>query len=153
MDQRWIGIVVSGEKITLVDAMVPDDGPVDIISDQTITLQKGDRAKAYEVMYHRIADYARNNGVQRAFIKASAAGQGPIGKAHLLAAELRGVAMCALAGACDVTSLTKAHVSRRFGERKTDEYVKDNDFWRDETTGQSLRIGSREAVIYMLASR
>jgi hypothetical protein len=70
----------------------------------------------------------------------------------LEAAELRGVIMGALANATAVQCLLKAHISKHFGERKVDQYLKDKEFWASETKGQ-LRAGSREAALLILAAR
>jgi hypothetical protein len=86
-------------------------------------------------------------------IKASALSQKGAKKGHLYAAELRGAVMCALAGVTKTECRAKAHVSRTFGERKADEYIKDDDFWSKEVTGQELRVGSREAALVLLATR
>jgi hypothetical protein len=70
---------------------------------------------------------------------------------HLDAAELRGVVMCA-ATVSTVQCLAKNLVSRKFGERKVDEYIKDGGFWDTNMTGD-LRAGSREAAMMLLAAR
>ena len=58
----------------------------------------------------------------------------------------------ALASVTPVSFESKANISRNFGERKVDEYLKDSDFWAKETTGE-LRSGSREAAMVILAAR
>jgi hypothetical protein len=156
MPKRWLGLVVSGQEVKMVDAEIPDDpsAPIVIVSDQTWPLQDGDRAKAYEVMYRQLATYAKENGTSRAVFKASATGKGMIMKlSHLHAAELRGVALCALASITDVETITKSYVSRNFGERTADEYLKDDQFWTKEVTGAALRGGSRPAALVILAAR
>lgn len=40
-----------------------------------------------------------------------------------------------------------------YGERKVDEYLKDNSFWDDQITGAKLKIASREAAMLIIASR
>jgi hypothetical protein len=156
MPERWLGVVVSAEEIKLIDVEMPDDAnaPVVIQGDQTWPLQPGPRTKAYEVMHRQLANYAKENGISRAVIKASATGKGMTMKlSHLHAAELRGVATCALASVTDVETLTKSYVSRNFGKRKADEYLKDNEFWAKEVTGAELRVGSRPAALVILAAR
>jgi hypothetical protein len=156
MPERWLGLVVSGEDIKMVDAEIPDDvnAPIVIQSDQTWPIQAGDRPKAYEVMHRQLVNYAKENGISRAVVKASATGKGMIMKlSHLQAAELRGVAISALASVTDVETITKSYVSRNFGERKADEYLKDNAFWTKEVTGAALRGGSRPAALVILAAR
>jgi hypothetical protein len=152
MSDRWLEIVVSGDRLTVVDVEVTDHGPLILQTDQSWTLQAGDRARAYHVMHQRVADYVREHGIARTVIKASAVSQGKMGKAHLDAAELRGVVMCAAAAGCETQCLAKGHISRTFGERKVDEYVADKGFWEGNVVGQ-LRAGSREAAMILLAAR
>jgi hypothetical protein len=151
--ERWLGVVVASDKLILVDATVDGDKPIVIQSDATWSLQAGSRPDAYRVMHQRIADYAKENGIKRAIIKGSAVSLGGTKKAHLEAAELRGVAACALAGVATVEFETKANISRNFGERKVDEYIKDNKFWAEEVSSGDLRVGSREAAMVILAAR
>lgn len=152
MSSRWIGATVSGEKLVMVDAEVPESGPVVIVADLTVDLPNGDRSAAYCTVYKRLVDYATEKKIDRVFIKESALSLGGTKKGHLLSAELRGVAMAAFASVCPTKTISKASVSRNFGERKTDEYLNDSDFWDGQVSGK-LRTGSREAVMYMLAAR
>jgi len=153
MPERWIGIVVSGSTVVVVDAEVPKSGPLVIQADSTWSLQSGDRASAYTVMHQQASDYIRENQIAKAVIKSSALSTGGTKKAHLEAAELRGVVMCAAASSTDTELLAKGHMSRTFGSRKVDEYVKDSKFWSAEVSGEKLRIGSREAALLLLAAR
>lgn len=152
MTERWIGLVVSGDKVVAVDAKVPEAGPLVIQGDHSWKLQEGDRALAYRVMHQQVADYIKENRISRAVLKASALSLGSVKKAHLEAAELRGVVMCAAASATTVQTLAKAHISRTFGDRKVDEYLIDQDFWASEVAG-ALRAGSREAAMILLAAK
>ena len=145
---------MSAKEIKVVEAEIPDDAnaPIVIQSDQTWAIQPGDRPKAYEVMHRQLANYAKEHGISRAVLKASATGKGMTMKlAHLHAS--RGVAICALAPVTVVKTITKSYVSRNFGERKADEYLKDNEFWTKEVTGATLRGGSRAAALVILAAR
>lgn len=155
MTTRWLGVTVSGDKAILVDATVPDnDDPIIVNADFTVKLQKGSRPSAYASCAHEVADYAREKGVQRAAIKGSAVSQ--MGKptlAHFESAELRGVLIGALAAVCPTETITKANISRNFGDRKADEYIKDEDFWTESFGGVALRAGSREAAFCILAKR
>lgn len=153
MAKRWVGISVSGEKVTMVDASVAATGPITVLSDQSRKLQNGDRAQAYAVMHQQVADYLRDNKVEKVVVKASALSTGSTKLAHLEAAELRGVVIAASASCCEVELYSKAHISRTFGSRKVDDYVKDDGFWSAEMTGVSLRTGSREAAMVLLAAR
>ena len=152
MPDRWLGVVVTGERLTVVDAEVPDDGPLILQADQSWPLQAGNRAKAYHVMHQRIGDYIREHRIARTVIKASAVSRSGMGKTNLDAAELRGAIMCAAAAASETQCLAKGHISRTFGKRKVDEYVADKAFWDSEILG-NLRVGSREAAMILLAAR
>jgi hypothetical protein len=153
MPERWIGLVVASDKVTAVDAEVPDAGPLVIQADHSWPLQKGDRASAYRVLHDQLADYCKEQKVKRAVIKGSAVNRAGTTKAHLEAAELRGVVIAACATVADTEMVAKAAISRTFGKRKVDDYVADNSFWIKEVTGTALRIGSREAAMVLLAAR
>ncbi|MEY8799775.1 hypothetical protein AB9K35_05580 [Leisingera sp. XS_AS12] len=151
MAERWMGIVVSGDKVIVVDAEVPDDGHLVLQNDDTWKLQTGNRATAYDVINRQCRDYLRANGITKVMIKASAISLGSTKVAHLESAELRGVIQAAAASVCETKILKKATLSRTFGERKVDEYTKDDGFWVKHYTGKDLRVGSREAAIMLLA--
>lgn len=153
MPERWLGIVVSSDRLIIVDAQIDGASPIVIQMDETWALQEGDRPQAYRVMHQRIADYARENKISRAVIKGSAVSLRGTKKVHLEAAELRGVVSCALAGVTTVVTPTKAHISRTFGDRKVDAYIKDDKFWTQQVSAGQLRIGSREAAMVILAAR
>jgi hypothetical protein len=85
-------------------------------------------------------------------VKESAVNRGGTTKGHLESAEVRGVVISAASTIAPTEVIAKASVSRTFGSRKADEYLHDNEFWRDQVSG-SLRIGSREAVLILLAAR
>lgn len=154
MSERWLGVVVQGDRVTMVDAEVPDDGgKITILADIPYKLQSGDRASAYSAIAKQIRDYVKENNIKKCVMKASAVPlQGRPNLALLESAELRGVVCCALADTAPVETTTKARISRTFGERKADEYIADDKFWEDNTTGD-LRGGSREAALVILAAR
>jgi hypothetical protein len=154
MPERWMGVVVGSDEVKVVDAEIPydDDAPIVIQGDHTWPLQHGSRPDAYHVMHQQVAGYAKEHGISRAVIKASALSQGGTKLAHLHAAELRGVVTAALAGMTSTTCRAKGHLSKTFGKRKVDEYVQDDAFWAKEAKGQ-LRKGSREAALVVLAER
>ena len=152
MAKRWLGIVVSSDRVNLVLADVDGAPPIVIQADDTWSLQQGDRAKAYHIIHQRISDYARENNLEQAVMKGSAVSLRGTKKVHLEAAELRGVVMSALAGVTNVVTVTKANISRNFGTRKVDEYLADESFWAKKATGGNLRIGSREAAMVILAA-
>ncbi|WP_374303417.1 hypothetical protein [Ferrovibrio sp.] len=151
--KRWLGISVSGDKVIAVDAKINSSGSVIIQSDQSWKLQSGDRNAAYAVMHQQVMDYVQNNGIKKVIVKASALVTGGSTKlAHLHAAELRGVVIAAAASHCTVITLAKALISRTFGNRKVDEYLKDDSFWSSKING-ALRNGSREAAMLLLAAK
>ena len=150
--ERWLGVVVSGNTVTLVDAEVPDIGPLVLQFDQSWPLQQGDRIDAYVVMAQQVTNYAKEHKISHAVIKESAVSLGGTKKAHLASAELRGVVMCALGAVTKTECRSKATISKTFGNRKVDQYTKDDGFWMKEVTG-ALRSGSREAAMVLLAAR
>jgi hypothetical protein len=154
MAERRVGLTVSGDKVVVVDAEVPEDGPIVLLADHTWSLQKGAREDAYHIMYQQVANYLREHGIDRVVLKASAVNmRGSMKLAHLESAEVRGVVIAAARSVCPVRSVAKATISRRFGERTVDEYVKDDAFWTAITEGVDLRAGSREAALLLIADR
>jgi len=155
MTNRWLGLGASKEVVTYVDAEIPDDdGPIVVLGDGTWKVQKGDRSDAYNVLYGQCADYIRENNVKAVFVKASAVtGKGAATLGMLESAEVRGVVIAAAASASKVLQLKKGLVSRTYGERKVDEYVADDSFWDERTTGGKLRKGSREIAMLLIAAR
>jgi hypothetical protein len=156
MAQRCVGFVIVGEMVTVVDAEILDDtdAPLAIVADATWKLQEGERARAYAVLYQRCADYLHENGVGSVVIKASALPTSGAAKLGLLtSAEVRGVVIAAAASVCHVRIVSKAVISRTYGERKVDEYLQDDGFWDDQTQGGKLRKTSREAAMLLIAAR
>lgn len=156
MARRWLGLSASKESVIMVDAEIPDndDDPIIIKSDDTWRVQKGDRAAAYSVLHQQCSDYIKDNGVDAVVVKASAvAGKGSATLGFLLSAEVRGVVIAAAASQCPVKALSKAVISRTYGNRKVDEYVADDAFWADQTEGGALRKLSREAAMLLIAAR
>ena len=140
----------------MVDAEIPDDDdePVIICSDNTWRVQQGDRAAAYNVLHQQCADYIKENNIDAVVVKGSAvAGKGSATLGFLLSAEVRGVVIAAAASQCQVKALTKALISRTYGDRKVDEYVADDAFWAAHTSGGALRKLSREAAMLLIAAR
>lgn len=155
MSKRWVGLVVVGENVTAVDTEVPDDAddPIIVLADDTWRLQKGDKAAAYAVLHQRCADYLQENGVEKVIVKASALPTGTARLGLLNSAEVRGVIIAAAGSVCDVRILSKAVISRTYGERKVDEYLQDDEFWDEQTDGGKLRKTSREAAMLVVAAR
>jgi hypothetical protein len=156
MTKRWVGLSASKEAVTVVDAEIPDnDGPIMVKYDSNWKVQKGsDRGAAYNVLHQQCGDYIRENKIDAVFVKASAVtGQGSAKLGLLTGAEVRGVVMAAAGGLCPVTALSKAVISKTYGDRKVDEYVADDAFWAAHTTGGELRKLSRETAMLLIAAR
>lgn len=156
MTKRWLGLTASKDSVLVVDAEIPDDenDPIIVNSDDTWRVQKGDRAAAYSVLHQQCTDYIKENGIDAVVVKASAvAGKGSATLGFLLSAEVRGVVIAAAASQCPVKALSKAAISRTYGDRKVDEYVADDAFWADQTNGGTLRKMSREAAMLIIAAR
>lgn len=155
MIERWLGLSASKDTVTVVDAEIPsDDGPIVVVSDDSWRIQKGDRAAAYSVLHLLCTDYLKENGIQTVVVKASAVmGKGSAKLGLLTSAEVRGVVMAAAGSVCPVRSLSKAVISKTYGDRKVDEYVADDAFWAAETTGGDLRKMSRETAMLLIAAR
>jgi 2-phospho-L-lactate guanylyltransferase (CobY/MobA/RfbA family) len=152
MTDRWVGITVSGSEVTLVDLEVPAKGPLTVQADRSIKVDKAEnRAVAYETVYRRVEQYLREHKIKHVVVKDSATIQQKANMALLRAAELRGVVVAgAAAGGASVEFAAKAQLSKSFGTRKVDEYLKDEPFWVGNIGGD-LRRGSREAAFVVLA--
>jgi hypothetical protein len=156
MAERCVGFVIVGEVVTVVDVELPDslDEPLTIVADDTWKLQAGEKPSGYTVLHQRCADYLRENGVGSVVVKASALPISGAPKLSLLtSAELRGVVIAAAASVCEVRVLSKAAISKTYGERKVDEYLQDDGFWDGQTQGGRLRKTSREAAMLLIAAR
>lgn len=153
MSERWGTLLVSGEKVTVVDAEIPTSGPLVPQADITWKLQSGDRPAAYHVLSQQCADYLREYKIDKVLVKASATSRSGVKLGHFHSAELRGAIQSSAASVCSVKAISKASLSRNFGERKVDEYTKDEEYWHKHFSGEALRAGSREAAVMLLAER
>jgi hypothetical protein len=155
MAEHWVGIVASGPGVIVVAADIPaeDDRPIVITYDQSWPTQRGSRPAAYAVLHQQCINLLQGRKIDRVFIRASATSRAGMGKAHLDGAEVRGVVAAAAASICPVELLPQAQISKTYGDRKVEEYVKDNEFWAEKTTGGRLRSGSRIAAMLLLAAR
>lgn len=143
-----IGAVVASEKIILVEGEVRDDGTIALIKDEKFNLEDGDRQRAYKTMHQRISDRL-GRGVEQVVLKASSANKFTASQDALHAAELRGVFLSAIPDGVEVKQPHKKNLSRDYGSRKIDEYIKDDDWWSKYFIGE-CRKGSREAAILIL---
>ena len=154
--KRWVSFHVSGNEVGVLDVEVPDDGaePVRIVAQTKWKLQQGDRAQAYGVMAKRCTNYVTEHKVDLVVVKGSATGrvQGSVA-ALLPSAELRGAVIAGSAMAARVEIISKSQVSRTYGQRKVDEYLKDDDFWDDKIDEGNLAKWAREPLMYLSAYR
>jgi hypothetical protein len=155
LSERWAGFLVSGATITVVEATIPDDkdAPIEILSDATWKVQQGSSAQAYDVLYGRCVNFLRDGNVEHAVIKGSATTRGAATLSLLHSAEVRGVIIAAAATAAEVSIVQKSVVSRTYGDRNVDDYLSDDAFWEGRAIGIGLRKTSREAVMYIIATR
>ncbi|MGO8266451.1 hypothetical protein ACC862_09580 [Rhizobium ruizarguesonis] len=147
-----ISAVVTSDKVVLTEGTLNEDRTVTLIKDETLDLEEGDRQLAYVVMHKRLADRL-DKGVGQVVLKASAGGQYAAKTAILHSAELRGVFLSAVPAGVPVKQLQMKSVSRNYGSRKVEAYLKDDDFFAEKFAGVSLRKGSREAAFLLLAAR
>ena len=156
MTKRIIGLSASKDNVIYIDAEIPDeeDAPLLILADGNWKVQNGDRSDAYQVLHQQCADYIREAGIEEAVVKASAVmGRGAARLGMLHTAEVRGVIIAAAASVCSVTQLQKGVISRTYGDRNVDDYIEDDGFWDENTTGQQLRKMSREVAMLVVAAR
>ena len=156
MPKRMIGLSASTNNVVYVDVEVPDDSdePLVVLEDGNWKIQKGDRSDAYQVLHQQCADYIREMDIKEAVVKASAVmGRMSLKLGMLHTAEVRGVVIAAAALECPVTQLAKGVVSRTYGDRNVDDYIDDDQFWKEHTTGKKLRKLSREVAMLVVAAR
>jgi hypothetical protein len=147
MTQKIAGIKVSGDSLEMVVLEQDSTGAFTLANQTTMQLQSGDRASACNILHNQLSDYLTQRKVACTCIIGSAVMPGRSATLALLhSAELRGVAMAAAAAAGDTKCVTKASIGRTLGDRKCDEYVKDEEFW-DALGILGLKKGMREAAI------
>ena len=155
MSKRLAGFVVSGDDVKVVVAQVPADpaDPISIEYDHTWKLQSGAREPALCMLHQRCASFLKEKQVASVVLKASAPPRSAATLSLLHSAEVRGVVTAAAASVTEVRSLAKGVISRKYGDRKVDEYLKDDSFWTSKLSGEPLRTGSREAAMLIIAAR
>ena len=127
-----------------------EGGAFELEAAKTLHLQSGERPAAYHVIFDQVVALVTEGKLDCACIKASGLSLVGMKMAHLEAAELRGVVQAACASACTVQLVNKANVSRNFGGRNVDAYLKDDSFWKDQGLG-NLPKGKREAAFQVMA--
>lgn len=152
MPEHWLGVVVSGNDAICVHLECGQNTPT-LVNQFTWSLQAGDRAAAFATLFERMKDYVQEQGISKVAIKASAVGQARPTLSHLHSAELRGiVSTAAKVGGAEVIFIQKGVISRSFGSRKVDEYIKDDNYWEAEIEGDIAKT-RREAAFLILCQQ
>jgi hypothetical protein len=151
MPTTILGVTTSADAARLVLLTKQDNGDFTLDDQTTMNVQPGGRPAAYDTIHGQFMDYAKQRAVQCVCIKGSAVSLMGTKLVHLQAAELRGVLQAAAAAAgTEVRLTTKAAVSRNFGSRKVDDYLKDDNYWTGLSLTQ-LKKGMREAAFVAIS--
>lgn len=149
MHDSIVGFSNSSDKVIVVGLEFREE-TAEVFIDDIWKLPIGDRAEAYCAIQERIVNELRERKIKKVAIKGSVLPAGSTQLAHLYTAELRGVIMAAAAQAqAHPTMITKTTMSKKFGERKTAEYIADPEFWSNNVSGK-LKTGSRETAMIVL---
>jgi hypothetical protein len=147
---RFIGFEVSSSGVDYA-ILTLENGAFELEASKTLHLQSGERPSAYHVIFEQVVALVQERKLDCACIKASGLSLAGTKKAHLEAAELRGVVQAACASTCEVKLVSKSNASRTFGDRKVDQYLRDDSFWEKQGL-EDLPKGKREAAFQVLAS-
>jgi hypothetical protein len=150
MSKKLAGIKVSGDALQVVVLTQDAAGDFTFVDQTTLTLQDGDLPPACHTLHVQLVDYLKHQKVGHTCIIGSAVTRHAATLALLHSAELRGVAMAAAATVTDTKVATKASISRTWGDRKFEEYIKDDEFWRDLDL-LKLKKGMREAALVVIS--
>lgn len=152
MRELWAGLQLSGNGIAVVVLDCSKEEYV-VFDDTNILLQQGDRSEAYAILMQHLEDFLREKNVKTVCMKASAVPRFGFSLAHLQTAELRGIAIATVKNlGCDLFLIPKSTLSQRYGSRKADEYIKDDQFWNNKLD-REIRKGSREAALLVVAAK
>src|SRR5690348_5616304 len=130
MADKILGVVVGSDYVDV--AFLEKNGPDNFTlqDDTRLKLQTGERPAAYGVIHRQFLDYVQQREIQYVCIKETALNQRGMTKAHMNAAELRGVILAAASlSDAEVRLFNKSATSRSFGGRKVDEYIVDDSYW------------------------
>lgn len=152
MQERWAGFCVVASEVTVVAIKFNNDDGV-LISEVKWVLEKGDRHEGYGRIQERAANFLAENAITHVVVMGSTVNRVGSSLAHLYAAELRGVIIAAAAlSPAKFSVIAKAAVSRAFGQRNMDAYVKDDSFW-DASLPELKNKGNRPAAMLILQAR
>lgn len=65
MQKRWAALMVSRDKVAVVEAEIPASGPLVLQADATWKLQSSDRPSAYHVLSQQCADDLREYNINK----------------------------------------------------------------------------------------
>lgn len=143
------GIVTGGDHIDLVIGNFEADRTVTVTTARTLTLGSGTRAAQLCSIAEQLRTVLREANVENCYVRGSAYSMG-MKLAHLESAEVRGIAVIVAGSVSNVTLLAPAVVGRTFGDRKPQEYLSDNSFWKQQGC-ESLAKKYRQACLQILA--
>jgi hypothetical protein len=153
MSTRILGLLVGASEVVVVEVEARN-GRYTVHSDETWALDEGDRAVAYAALHARLVEFMARRGVSQVVLKASAVGPSKASLSHLKGAEVRGVVQAAAASqGATVLARAQATLSRGPGKRKAEEYVNDEEFWKEQPIEGKLRKGSRIAMLLILGEQ
>jgi hypothetical protein len=151
MSRKILGVTATGKVVSLVLLEKIDEDNFNLIDEFSLTLQAGDRAKAYGNLGQRFRDYITGKSIETICVKASAPSGSGATQALLEGAEVRGIILAAATSVCsNVVQSTTSKLSKSFGERKVKEYCADSSFWKSLNL-LKLKSGMREAALFAIA--
>lgn len=155
MGDRWLGISAASKDIILVGFEFEADGSIALLNDEKWGLHRDlTIPAAYNVMFERIKNYVVAEKFSKVVIQGTTVNPRSTGLSHLEAAQLRGVVIASAATAIgDVEIMSKITVSKKFGKRKTNEYVDDDSYWDKLIDDAKLNKYSRETAMMLLMAR
>jgi hypothetical protein len=155
MTERWFGITCTRSEVIIVGLEYANDSelPTVFLDEKIPVSQTGDTPDDYKTIFERLQNDLIENKITHVIIKGSSPSSKGASRDILEGAELRGVLIAAASVAkSEVHIANAAIVSRTFGERKTDAYVKDSEFWKGQVIG-NLRATAKNAAFYILSHK
>jgi hypothetical protein len=144
------GIAVGANHVDVVivdGARGPDT--LTLVISRRLELQQGDRALAFRALGDQLSNILHEAKAATVFIKRSAAGP-HVKLGHLEAAELRGMVFFVATGSARVTAINPTALARTFGNRKPQEYIKNDDYWKDRNLAE-LEKRYRDPCLLIIA--
>jgi hypothetical protein len=147
----YSGIAVGADyaDVVVVGAERGNDTIKELIVARKLQLERGPRPQAFRSLGEQLCNILREAGVLEVFIKKSSAGR-HVTLSHLEAAEVRGMVFFAASGVAQVTAVNPTVLSKTFGTKKTQEYLKDDRFWADRAL-EELEKQYRDPCLLVIA--